>query len=209
MRNKRIQIALPVFFAFAVILGMFVGYKLHSNMPISKSFFGADSKNKIDEVMDLIKQRYVDEIGLDTTSDKAIEQILLDLDPHSIYIHASSLKEVNEDLEGKFEGIGIEFNVFNDTVHVLSVLSNGPASKAGIKIGDKILAVNDSVATGKIKTDTFKSWVKGPGGSIVKIKFERDHQQFIKEITRGVIPIYAIDASYLVDKETGLSLIHI
>ncbi len=203
MNNKKIQIALPVFFAIAVILGMFIGYKLHSNMPISKSFFGEGNRNKIDEVMELVRQRYVDDIGLDTTADKAIEHILLDLDPHSVYIPTSSLKEVNEDLEGKFEGIGIEFNVFNDTVHVLSVLNNGPAFKAGIKIGDKIISVNDSLAIGKINTDKFKSWVKGPGGSSVRIALERDHSIFTKNIIRGVIPIYAIDAAYMIDKEKG------
>ncbi len=112
---------MPLLFAVAVVLGMFAGYKLHSNMPMSRNIMGGSQPFAIDEVMQLIKERYVDRISLDTAEQTAINGVLETLDPHSAYISAKEITEVNEDLEGQFQGIGIEFNIFNDTVHVLSV----------------------------------------------------------------------------------------
>ena len=111
MSNKKINIGLPLLFAIAVIIGMFVGYKLHSNMPNAKSIFSSAGKNKMGEVLELVRQRYVDQVNIDSVSEIGIEKVLSALDPHSVYIPISSLKEINEDLEGQFEGIGVEFNI--------------------------------------------------------------------------------------------------
>jgi carboxyl-terminal processing protease len=203
MNNKKIQTLLPLYFSIAVIIGMFVGYKLHSNMPTAKSFFNVSGKNKMEEVIELIKQRYVDPVNIDSISEIGIVNVLETLDPHSVYIPTVSIKEMNEDLEGKFEGIGVEFNIFNDTVHVLAVLPNGPSFKAGLKVGDKILFVNDSVAIGLKETDKFKSWVKGPGGTEVNLKIEREKKILTKTVVRGTIPVTSIDASYMIDSEKG------
>ena len=153
-------------------------------MPNSKTLMSSPKNNALEEVLHLVNQRYVDKIDLDSTSSEAIQSLLKRLDPHSVYIPISAIKEVNEDLEGQFQGIGVEFNIFNDTVNVLSVIKNGPAQTAGIEIGDKITKVNDSIATGKSMTsDQFRKWVKGPMGSTVQLHFLRDNKQLKKTIT--------------------------
>lgn len=204
MKNNKIQVALPLFISIAVIIGMLIGYKLHSNMPNSKSFFQFSGSNKLEEVMNLIENRYVDKVSIDSVSEDAITGLLNKLDPHSVYIPPVEIKEVNEELIGEFGGIGIQFNVFDDTVHVLAVLDGGPAEKAGLKVGDKIISVNDSTATGSVQSIKFKRWVKGPSGSDVTLKIERDKKTMLKKITRGNIPITSIDAAYMIDKETGM-----
>ncbi len=203
MSNKKINIGLPLLFSIAVIIGMFVGYKLHSNMPNAKSIFSSGGKNKMGEVLELVRQRYVDEVNVDSVSEIGIEKVLSSLDPHSVYIPISSLKEINEDLEGQFEGIGVEFNIIKDSVHILAVLPNGPAFNAGLKIGDRIIAVNDSTAIGIKDTEQFKKWVKGPSGTEVTLKIQRDKNIIVKKIARGTIPLKSVDASYMLDANTG------
>jgi carboxyl-terminal processing protease len=204
MKNNKVQVALPLFFSIAVIVGMLIGYKLHSNMPNAKSFFQFSGNNKLEEVMNIIENRYVDKVNIDSVSEDAIAELLNKLDPHSVYIPPVNLKEVNEDLVGEFGGIGVQFNVFDDTVHILAVLNGGPAEKAGLKIGDMILAVGDSTATGLNQSVKFKNWVKGPTGSEVTLKIKREQSILIKKIQRGTIPLTSIDAVYMLDGETGL-----
>ncbi|MFM1794681.1 MAG: hypothetical protein RL642_1066 [Bacteroidota bacterium] len=202
--NNKSTVAIPLLFSIAVIVGMFIGYKLHSNMPNTSSITASSRPNSLQEVLQLVQQRYVDKIDIDSTSTEAINDLLNTLDPHSIYIPVSELMEVNEDLEGQFFGIGIEFNIFNDTVHVLSVVKNGPSEKAGLAIGDKIIKVNDSLATGKkMSSDVFKKWVKGPRGSTVSIQLIRNNQTLTKELVRGSIPLTSLDAAYMLDQKTG------
>jgi carboxyl-terminal processing protease len=203
MSNRKINTALPILFSIAVILGMFVGYKLHSNMPMTKSFFSSSGSNRLNEVMQLVKKRYVDKVNVDSITDNAINKVLESLDPHSVFIPASDLLAVNENLEGHFEGIGIEFNIFDDTVHILSVLENGPAKISGMMVGDKILMVNDSVSIKLKDTEKFKSWVKGPGGTKVSLKIMRENKIMTLQVTRGKIPITSLDASYMIDKDHG------
>ncbi len=204
MKNNKIQVALPLFFSIAIIVGMLIGYKLHSNMPNAKSFFQFSGKNKLEEVMNIIENRYVDKVSIDSVSEDVIAELLNKLDPHSVYIPPINLKEVNEDLVGEFGGIGVQFNVFDDTVHILAVLEGGPAEKAGLKIGDMILSVGDSTATGLKQSEKFKNWVKGPAGSEVTLKIKRENSLLTKKIQRGTIPLTSIDAVYMIDRETGL-----
>ncbi|MEY3187191.1 MAG: hypothetical protein RL675_1017 [Bacteroidota bacterium] len=193
----------PLLFSIAVVFGMLIGYKLHSNMPISKSFFSTKEKNSLDEALDIIQKRYVDKVNIDSTEALAIQTVLSSLDPHSNYIPISALLEMNEDIEGQFEGIGVEFTIFSDTVNILSVLKNGPSAKAGLIVGDKIMKVNDNSAIGIKDSDQFKKWVKGPSGSVVNLSILRNEKLISKQITRGSIPITSVDAAYMVDQETG------
>jgi carboxyl-terminal processing protease len=126
------------------------------------------------------------------------------LDPHSIYIPASSLEEINEELEGNFKGIGVEFNIFSDTVHVVHVIADGPSDKAGVQVGDKIIKVNGETIAGKaLSSDDIKKKIRGPINSAVKITVIRKNEEKEILITRGTIPIPAVDAAYLLDKTTG------
>ena len=126
------------------------------------------------------------------------------LDPHSIYIPATDLKEVNEDIEGNFEGIGVEFNIFNDTVHVLYVLPNGPSDKAGLQVADRILKVDSqSIVDKNITSDEVKKLVRGPINSQVNLTILRKNHLMNISIIRGKIPVPSLDAAYMIDKSTG------
>jgi carboxyl-terminal processing protease len=204
MNNNKSTTAIPLLFSIAVVIGMFIGYKLHSNMPNAGGITSSSRPNSLQEVLQLVQQRYVDKIDIDSTSTEAINDLLNTLDPHSVYIPINELMEVNEDMEGQFFGVGIEFNIFNDTVHVLSVVKDGPAEKAGVQVGDKIIKVNDSSATGsKITSDIFKKWVKGPSGTSVTLKLIRNNQLLAKTLTRSGIPLSSVDASYLANNKIG------
>lgn len=204
MGNNKFKLWLPLIFSLVMIAGMFLGYKMRENMPVTARFFSPDKKGAIQEVLDLISNRYVDPIKSDTLTDGAIEEILSHLDPHSIFIPASDLQGINEDLAGRFEGIGIEFNIIKDTIHVITVLKGGPSEKAGLMPGDKFLKVGDSTVTGtKINADQVKQWLRGLRGSEVNVTLLRGKEVKEFSITRGVIPLYSLDAGYMIAPATA------
>ena len=204
MVNKKLQVWLPLIFSVVMIVGMFFGYQLNDGGNSRKGFFSANKRGSLQEALDLISMRYVDSVQLDSLEGNAIEEMMIRLDPHSVYLPAVELKEANEDLAGNFEGIGVEFNIFDDTVNVVHVIANGPSDKAGLQIGDKILKVNDMPLTGrKFTVDEIKKAIKGERGSKAIIVVLRDGKQISLEVTRGRIPILSIDAAYMIDNETG------
>jgi carboxyl-terminal processing protease len=146
----------------------------------------------------------VDNVNTDTLGNDAIQEMLTHLDPHSVFIPASDLQELNEDLEGNFKGIGVEFQIINDTVHVVNVLPKGPSDEAGLQIGDRFISVGDSVVAGKnITTEKIKKLLRGPGDSKVTVKMMRDNRVMPFVIRRGTIPIPSLDAAYEIDQSTG------
>ena len=157
MGNKKLQVWLPLIFSIVLIGGMYFGFKLRETTPSGTGFFKTDKKSSLQQILDLVKQRYVDPVNTDSLQENAIDEMMSHLDPHSIYIPPSHLQEVNEDLIGNFEGIGVEFNIFSDTVHVVHVLADGPSDKAGIHVGDKIIKVNNEIIAGKdLSSDEIK-----------------------------------------------------
>ena len=169
-----------------------------------KSFFFAEKRRPVQEIIDLIKNRYVDDVQMENLADTAIQAMLSKLDPHSVYIPAQELQQVNEDLAGKFFGIGIEFNIFNDTLNVLSVLKDGPGYNAGLITGDKFLEVDDSLVAGnKTGADAFRKMLRGDRGTKVNIAYLRNNEKKQAVITRDAIPLVSVDASYMITKETG------
>ena len=192
---------------FLLLLGIAIGIYVNDHIPSNKTLNG---KNKMDEILSYIQENYVDTLNMEKTQDKAIEALLQQLDPHSTYIPASELQSVNEDLEGNFEGIGVEFRILNDTVVVLNVISDGPSEKAGLHDGDRIIKVDDKNIAGiSIKNNDVMKLLKGEGGTKVKVTVFRKAvgKALSYDITRGKIPIYSITASYMVDKEIGYVLI--
>lgn len=169
-----------------------------------KSFFFAEKRRTVQEIMDLIKNRYVDDVQIENLADTAIQAMLSKLDPHSVFIPADELQEVNEDLAGKFFGIGIEFNIFNDTLHVINVLKDGPGFKAGLATGDKFLEIDDSLVAGnKTDADAYRKKLRGERGTPVTITYLRNSQKKQVVITRDAIPLVSVDAGYMMTKETG------
>ena len=204
MGNKKLQVWLPLIFSIVLIGGMYFGFKLRENTVTGTGFFKADKKTSLQEILDLVKGHYVDPISIDSLQNNAIGEMMDQLDPHSIYIPASNLQEVNEDLIGNFEGIGVEFNIFSDTVHIVHVIANGPSDKAGLQVGDKIIKVNDeSVAGRSISSDEIKKKIRGERNTPVKIIVLRKGVTKEFSIKRGTISIPAVDAAYLLDKTTG------
>ncbi|MBC7904151.1 MAG: S41 family peptidase [Gemmatimonadaceae bacterium] len=205
---RNLRIWLPSLFAVVMICGMVLGFKLREKVARPGGFFKIEKPAPLQQVMDIIKLQYVDPINPDTLADDAISEMLTHLDPHSIFIPAVTLGEVNEDLQGNFQGIGVEFNIFADTVHVITVLENGPSDKAGLLVGDRFLKVNDSLVAGNgITTGGIKKHLRGPGGSKVKILILRGKDKKDIVVQRGTIPLPSVDAAYL--PEPGTGFIHI
>ncbi|MBS1920708.1 MAG: S41 family peptidase [Bacteroidetes bacterium] len=204
MQNKKLKVWLPLLFAIVMILGMYFGDKLRGDMGGSNNFFKTSKRSTLQEALDLIRLKYVDSVRLDTLQSNAIQDMMGELDPHSVYIPATKLQEVNEDLGGKFEGIGVEFNIFSDTINVLYVIPDGPGDKAGLQIGDKILKADDTLLTRKNMTgDDVKRIIRGVQGSKTVLQILRDGKVFNSTVTRDMIPVSSVDASYMIDKQTG------
>ena len=203
IRMKKLKVWLPLLFAIVMIVGMLIGFRLRENIN-TKDFFKTSKLNRVQEVMDLVNMKYVDPVNIDSLGDDGIQGMIAHLDPHSYFIPASDREEMNEDLQGNFEGIGIEFQIFNDTVNVINVLASGPSDKAGLQVGDKFLKVNDSVVAGNgISSERIKKLLKGPDASSVMVTILRNRQVKQFPVARGSIPLPAIDAAYMINKETG------
>ena len=204
MRNKKLQVWLPLIFSLVMISGMFFGFKLHQQTGSTKGFFKKDRRSSLQEALDLIRTRYVDSIGMDSLQDDAMYEMMNHLDPHSVYIPAMDVGEANEDIIGNFEGIGVEFNIFEDTVHVLYVVPKGPSDKAGLQIGDRILKVNDSSVVSKtLPSASIRRMIRGEAGSKVKLTILRGNTIQYYYVERGTIPIPSMDAAYMLDSATG------
>ena len=201
--NKKIQVWLPLLFSITMIVGMVIGYKMRDNMP-GRSFFFVDRPRPVQEIMDLVQNKYVDSVKITSLSDTAVAAILSKLDPHSIFIPAEELQGVNDDIAGKFFGIGVEFNLYDDTINVINVLPDGPGFKAGIKTGDKFLKVDDSVVAGvKITSDKIRKLLRGDNNTKVMITALSDGQTKKYAVVRGIIPVSSVDASYIIGNGIG------
>lgn len=208
--NKNSNPFLPLFFALVLVLGIFIGIRLNRNSQQSQllEMFSNETHagNKLDELLDYVIREYVDTLDRDSLTDQTIETLVGNLDPHSAYIPASDLQATNEPLNGNFEGIGVEFNILRDTIYVVTAIPGGPSEKAGIKSGDKIIFVDGKKVAGiEITNDMVFKNLKGKGGTIVKIgvlRFGTNNIEYFK-ITRGKIPIFSVDASYMMTNETG------
>ncbi len=161
---------------------------------------------KINMAIYAIENLYVDTINENKLAEDAIVALLEKLDPHSNYMTPEEVKELNEPLQGNFDGIGVQFNMLTDTLYIIQVVSGGPSEKVGIRAGDRIIEVNDTVIAGvKMKTNDVMSRLRGPKGTTVRVKILRQGENNLLEfkIVRDKIPIYSLDASYMLDKTTG------
>lgn len=210
-RNK-VQIWLPLIIAVSVVLGILIGMRLPQSaaaVKISKSNAVHDYRlreGKIEELLRYIEAKYVDKVDRDKLVDEAIEKLMSQLDPHSSYIPASELEEVNEQLDGKFNGIGVEFLIVKDTAVVVSPMSGGPSEAAGILPGDKIIKVGDSVIVGeKLSNQRIVSFLRGEKGSKVQLSVLRPGSKKLHQywITRDQIPVKSVDAAYMISERVG------
>jgi len=199
-KSTRQPIWLPLAIALAVVVGIFIGSRFTANKPV------AENDRKLNAILNLVAQDYVDTTNLHDLIEMSIPQILSQLDPHTSYFSAEELKEASDDLNGSFSGIGISFVIMNDTIGVVEVIPGGPSEKVGIMAGDRIVTIDDSTATGeKMTNGAATKRLRGEKGSKVKLGIVRQNSPKVLTftVTRGDIPVNTVDAYYMIDKNTG------
>lgn len=205
MTNKNSRLT-PIIIAVSVVVGIMIGTFYTEHFSGNRLGIINSSSNKINALLRIIGDQYVDDVPMDQVVEDAMPLILKELDPHSKYIPAKDLEAANSDLEGKFSGVGISFSVVNDTVLIEKVLPGGPSEKLGIMPGDRIVKVNDSIFVGpQLTGDYVKSKLKGKKGTKVKVSVKRDDKKELLDflIIRGDIPLNSIKASYLINDQVG------
>lgn len=206
MSNRKLSVWLPVIIAISIALGIFVGnhyLNLSRGKKTQASYYGG---NKINAVLDIINKQYVDTVNMTKLIEGTIPKIFSELDPHSVYIPAEDVAIANEDLEGSFSGIGVSFNMQTDTILVISVISGGPAEKAGLLPFDRIISINDSIFAGQnISQSKIMRTLRGEKNSMVKLGVKRggNDDLIYFDVTRGDVPVHSVEVSYVVSDEIG------
>ena len=201
-RNRYMPLLMAVCVAFGIVIGTFYANHFSGNrLNIINS-----GSNRLNNLLHIIDDQYVDNVNIDSLVDKAIPQILSDLDPHSVYISGKDVQAANDELKGSFSGVGIEFNIRQDTLHVQNVVKNAPAERAGLLAGDKVVSIDGKPFVGKIVTnEEAMRRLKGPKDTKVRIGVKRFGQKKPLEftVTRGDIPQKSVTATYMLDDNTG------
>ncbi|MFK8103251.1 MAG: S41 family peptidase [Saprospiraceae bacterium] len=211
--SNKLNIWLPLIFSVVLAGGMFIGMKLQKSSPVvqikqdgSKIVGTRGEAGRVEEVIRYIESQYVEDVDREKLIENAIEEVLSDLDPHSSYIPAKELIDVNEQMEGNFEGVGIEFLFLEDTIMVVTPMSGGPSEQVGILPGDKIVQIEDTIVAGvKMDREKIIDKLRGEKGTTVKVGIKRLDEATLKDftITRDRIPINSVDVGYMLDPETG------
>jgi carboxyl-terminal processing protease len=206
---NRKYILLASIILLSVISGLLLGNLLArraSLSNISRVFSSKGMNNKVVELLSIIDNQYVDTVDVSKISEELMIDLISKLDPHSVYIPASDLENVNSELEGSFSGIGVQFNIQNDTVMIVSVISGGPSEKAGLLAGDRIVQVDDSAFVGKnINNEKVMKKLRGPSKTTVKLGVQRigTDEMLFYTITRGEIPVNSVDIAYMIEPGVG------
>jgi carboxyl-terminal processing protease len=206
MNEKKKNRYMPLIMALCVVFGIFIGTFYANHFTGNRLSIINSGSNKLNNLLHIIDAQYVDTVDVNDLVEKAVPQILSELDPHSVYIAAKDVQIANDDLKGSFSGVGIEFTIRQDTLHVQQVIGNGPAEKAGVIAGDKIVKVDDKPFTGKTLTnEVAMHTLKGPKDTKVKLGVMRYGEKKIRNIvvTRGEIPTKSVTAVYMLDEKTG------
>lgn len=207
MKNNRFS---PLIMALCVVAGIFIGTFYANHFGGNRLNIISSGSNKLSNLLHIIKDQYVDEVDIDSIAEGAIPEILGELDPHSAYIPASDAQIVGDELKGSFSGIGVEFTIREDTIHVQNVISNGPAERSGLLAGDKIVTIDGKPfdVKGKSSEEANREamrLLKGEKDTKVKIGVMRYGEKKLKEftITRGEIPQKSITATHMLNDNTG------
>ena len=206
MNEKKKNRYMPLIMALCVVFGIFIGTFYANHFTGNRLSIINSGSNKLNNLLHIIDAQYVDTVDVNDLVEKAVPQILSELDPHSVYIAAKDVQIANDDLRGSFSGVGIEFTIRQDTLHVQQVIGNGPAEKAGVIAGDKIVMVDDKPFTGKTLTNEVAiHTLKGPKDTKVKLGVMRYGEKKVRNIvvTRGEIPTKSVTAVYMLEDKTG------
>ena len=204
-RNKSNRL-MPLIMAVCVVVGVVIGTFYTSHFSGNRLSIINSSGNKLNNLLHIVDDQYVDTVDINKLVEDAMPQILAELDPHSVYIGAKDVQAVNDDLRGSFSGVGIEFTIREDTIRVQNVVNAGPADRAGVKAGDKIVSVDGKPFVGKIVTnDEAMRRLKGPKDTKVKLGLLGYGEKKVRyvTITRDDIPQRSISATYMINDNTG------
>ena len=206
MNEKKNNRFMPFLMAVSVVVGILIGTFYANHFSGNRLSIINSGSNKLNNLLRLVDDQYVDTVNVNDLVEKAMPQILSELDPHSVYIGAKDMQIANDDLKGSFSGVGIEFTIRHDTLHVQNVIKNGPSERAGLIAGDKIVMVDDQPFTGKTLTnEEAMHRLKGPKDTKVKLGIIRNKEKTIRNfvVTRGDIPTRSVTATYMLDDKTG------
>lgn len=202
-KNNRFM---PLWLALCVVIGVLIGTFYTSHFSGNRLNIINSGSSRLSNLLHIIDDQYVDSVNIDELVEKALPEILAELDPHSVYISAKDVQMATDDLKGSFSGVGIEFTIREDTIHIQNVIKDGPADKAGILAGDKIVSIDNRPFVGKsVTTEEAMHRLKGQKGSKVKIGVRRFGEKATKYfiLTRGDITMKSITATYMLDDSTG------
>ena len=210
-KNNKHTILFPLILAVGIVLGILLGQfvgrnKVETQLRTLISRGGLNTSNKIMQTCMLVEHKFVDSISMDSLAELVIPLMMKELDPHSIYIPAREMQQVNEPLEGEFDGIGVVFNAATDTVIVLNVIPNGPSAKAGVVPGDRIIEINDTFVAGvKMPQNDIVKRLRGKRGTEVKLSLKRQNIDDLVDVTvvRDAIPIESIESAFMVKDDIG------
>lgn len=204
MSSKKIQVALPLLLAVVMMLGMFIGYQLRSrtgNAPI----LSTGKQSSLPELIRLVREKYVDQVSADSIDQLVSNELLSHLDPHSVFMSRSDLLEAEDEMNESFQGIGIEFQVLKDSVHVMQVIPGAPAAQAGLLTGDILLLVNDTIRlSGQKRTPAeVRKLLRSQPTENLRLTLLRNGQTRVTKLTKGNVPLPAVDAAFMLASATG------
>lgn len=197
---------MPLVMALCVVIGIMIGTFYANHFSGNRLNIINSGSSRLSNLLHIIDDQYVDSVNIDSLVEKAIPQILAELDPHSVYISAKDVQLATDDLKGSFSGVGIEFIIRDDTIRVQNVIKDGPANRAGLLAGDKIVSINGKPFVGKIVTnEEAMHRLKGPKDSKVLIGVKRFGEKGVKvfTVTRGDISVKSVSACYMINDTTG------
>lgn len=205
MKNRLLRF-IPLMIAIAMVVGILIGTFYSNYFAGNSRTLINTSSNKLFDLFYLVDDQYVDSVDLSELVEKSIPKILKELDPHSTYISAKDVESSMQELQGSFQGIGVQFTIHEDTVCILKIIESGPAQKVGLQAGDRIVTIDDEPFVGKVVTneETMKR-LKGQAGTEVKLGIKRKGESQLLDFTisRGNVPVKTVDASYMVNDSTG------
>ncbi len=206
-RRLKIKAWIPLIAAVILVVGMVIGFQLRDTLRNKRDIsFAVDRNDRLEQIIDLIQSHYVDSVKTASLYSDAVKGILSNLDPHTTYIPAEDLSEINDELEGTYFGIGVEFAVLRDTIVFSSIIEGGPAQKAGMRIGDKLIRVNDSLVAGKgIRSDKIIGMLRGKQRSKVQVWVKSVNTPGLRELNiyRDEVPLRSVDAALMLESHLG------
>ena len=208
MYNNSIRtVVFPLLLAAGVVAGAALGLYAGRHSGVPQAFLPQErADSKLLQTLSLIENKYVDPVPMDSLAEHVIPLLVGELDPHSVYIPAAEMAAMNESLEGEFDGIGVVFNMATDTVIVLNVIAQGPSDKVGVRAGDRIIEIDDSLVAGrKIPQNDIVRRLRGPRGTTVRLGLERQRiPELVEvEVVRGAIPIKSIESAFRIEGSIG------